>query len=321
MMMNDTEKSVIDTVIRLIEKNSFLIYDKEQDQIKADIYADYHDEASDKTIIAWCQSKNPMEAFWESLYEWYQQAIWDLEDETISSVENNWDSRVHSYEDNAEYIADWIREHLCIELPEDHYLNQEVCVDIIVDTGDENYDYVLNDVYPHYDGRYEDTIPEEASILWLARQQGYNKRQLNAAMKKSVFADSKLLKSLRCEVINCHSHMNALTFFVKMTVKELFALQEAISDNAKNDIEDGGYKTVDQRKGKRKLTLSKDTACGLYDTWSGGGSLLEIELEKDVDLPLKFISTALPDGGRGWSAANVYGMCSSFWTPTVKKIA
>lgn len=320
-MMTDTEKSVVNTVIRLIEKHTYLAYDAEQDEIKAEIYADYRDEAPDKTIIQWCQSKSPMEAFWESLYEWYQQSIWELEDEVISAVEKSWDSKVHSYEDNEEYIADWIREHLSIKLPEKHYLNQEVCVDIIVDTGDENYDYVLNDVYPHYDGRYEDTIPEEASILWLARQQGYNKRQLNAAMKKSSFAGSKLLESLRCEVINCHTHMNALTFFVKMTVKELFALQEAMIDNAKNDVEDGGYKTVKKRKGRKKLTLSKDTACGLYDTWSGGGSVLEIELEKDVDLPLKFISTALPDGGRGWSVANVYGICSSFWTPTLKKIA
>ncbi len=319
--MTATEQHVIDTVIRLIEKNTYLTYDKEHDQIKAEIYADYRDEVSDKTIIKWCQSKNPMEAFRESMYEWYEQAIWDLEDEIISAVEHNWNSKVHSCEDNAEYIEDWIKEHLSIELPEDHYLDQDVCVNIIIDTGDENYDYVLNDVYPHYDGRYEDTIPEEASILWLARQQGYNKRQLNSAMKKSIFAGSKLLETLRCEVINCHTHMNALTFFVKMTVKELFALQEAIADNTKNDIEDGGYKTVQKRRGRRKLTLSKDTACGLYDTWSGGGSLLEIELEKDVELPLKFISTALPDGGRGWSAANVYGMCSSFWTPTVKKIA
>lgn len=168
--MSDAEKSVVETIIRLIEKHTYLTYDKKEDLIKGEIYADYRDEASDKSIIAWCQSPNPMDAFWKNMFEWYQQAMWDLEDETIAAVEDNWDSKVHSYAANAEYITDWIKEHLSIELPEDHYLKQEVCVDIIVDTGDENYDYVLNDFYPHYDGRYEATIPEEASILWLARQ-------------------------------------------------------------------------------------------------------------------------------------------------------
>ena len=65
----------------------------------------------------------------------------------------------------------------------------------------------------------------------------------------------------------------------------------------------------------------KDAVCGLYDTWNGAGSVLEIDLEKDVVLPLKYVSSSLPDGGRGWSVANVYGVCSSMWTPTLKKIA
>ncbi len=50
-MMTATEQHVIDTVIRLIKKNTYLTYDKEHDQIKAEIYADYRDEVSDKTII------------------------------------------------------------------------------------------------------------------------------------------------------------------------------------------------------------------------------------------------------------------------------
>ena len=78
---------------------------------------------------------------------------------------------------------------------------------------------------------------------------------------------------------------------------------------------------MQKRKHIRHVVLSKDTACGLYDNWSGAGSVLEIELEKDVVLPLKFISSAWPDGGRGYSVANVYGICSSFWTDTVKQIA
>lgn len=116
--------------------------------------------------------------------------------------------------------------------------------------------------------------------------------------------------------------MNALTFFVEMTVEQLFDLHEAIKENGKNDppLEKDAYRCVWERKGRKKIVIDKDAVCGLYDTWSGAGSVLEINLEKDVVLPLKYVSSALPDGGRGWSVANVYGVCSSMWTPTLKKI-
>ena len=74
---------------------------------------------------------------------------------------------------------------------------------IIVDTGDENYDYVSNDMYPHYNASSNDVIAEEASILWLIRQQGYKKHQLNKALRYEDYSGSKLLKSIRTEVANC----------------------------------------------------------------------------------------------------------------------
>lgn len=144
-------------------------------------------------------------------------------------------------------------------------------------------------MFPHYNARFGDVIPEEASVLWLARQQGYKKRQLNRAMRHCDYSGSKLLKSLRAEVHNCSSHMNALAFFVEMTVEQLFDLNEAMKDNGENGT-----------ARKRKATLDKSAVCGLYDNWSGAGSILEIELEKDVVLPMKYISTGLARlGGRG----------------------
>ena len=117
--------------------------------------------------------------------------------------------------------------------------------------------------------------------------------------------------------------MNALTFFVEMTVEQLFDLQEAIKDNEKKDppLKKDEYRCVWERKGRRKIILDKKAVCGLYDTWNGAGSILEIKLEKDVVLPMKYISTAWPDGGRGYSLASAYGICSDMWTPTLKKIA
>jgi len=319
----DKDAKLAEIITDIIFHNTSCDYHEDLRCFTCEVYADYRDYAQDETIIKWCKADNPREAFYEDLFQWYQESVFECEDEIIETVREHWTAPDYSFEDNKEFIVDWIREHVIVEVPDKHYLHQKVCVDIIVDTGDENFDYVSNDVYPHYNGRIEDTIPEEASILWLARQQGYKKSQLNKAMRHGDFSGSELLKSLRKEVHNCSSHMNALTFFVEMTVEQLFDLQEALKDNEKNDppLKKDEYKCVWERKGRRKIILGKDAVCGLYDTWNGAGSILEIKLEKDVVLPMKYISTAWPDGGRGYSLASAYGICSSMWTPTLKKIA
>lgn len=303
--------------------NTSCDYHKDKGYFSCEIYADYCDCAQDDTIINWCKADNPREAFYDDLFHWYQESTFECEDELVATVKENWTDTEYAFDENEEFIRAWIREHVSVKLPDKHYLHQKVCVDIIVDTGDENFDYVSNDVFPHYNGRREDVIPEEASILWLARQQGYKKSQLNRAMRYCDFSGSELLKSIRSEVHNCSSHMNALTFFVEMTVEQLFDLQEALKDNGKNDppLKKDEYRCVWERKGRRKIVLDKDAVCGLYDNWCGAGSVLDIKLEKDVVLPMKYISTAWPDGGRGYGAASVYGVSSDMWTPTLKKIA
>jgi hypothetical protein len=167
----------------------------------------------------------------------------------------------------------------------------------------------LNCVYPHYNGTYGETIDENASILWLAKQQGYKKSDLNKALRNEEYKDSKLLKSIRTEIVNCSSHMNVLTFCVEMT------LEEAINLNNRIKEEEPLNKSYNpkERKGKDCITISKDTTCGLYDPWSGAGSVLEIELEKDVVLPLKYIDSALPDGCRGSYSINEVYCPTNIW--------
>ena len=106
--------------------------------------------------------------------------------------------------------------------------------------------------------------------------------------------------------------MNALSFFVKLSLKEALELHELV-----NDIQftkNGYVKISDGKEATSEITLAKETACGLYDTWNGAGSMLEIKLEKDVVLPLKYIDSASPDGCRGYSISSIYGVCGSFWT-------
>ena len=202
-----------------------------------------------------------------------------------------------------------------VKLPEEHYLNQDILVDILVDTGDANYDYTLNNFTPHYDACDNEPISEESSLLWLARQQGYTKTQLKQAMRERP-SEKNFMRSLYDEINNACTHMNTLTFMVKMTLEEYFTLTDAIiQEREKNE----SY-SLKGRKGRGWILLDKSTTTGLYDPWNGSGGCLEIHLDKDVRLPIRCIETAKHDGCRGYSIREIYCCCTSLWTETLKEI-
>ena len=128
----------------------------------------------------------------------------------------------------------------------------------------------------------------------------------------------RFVKSVVEELENLPSHMATLTFLVSMKLFDYFDLREAMESEKKlND----SY-IFAERKGKGTITISKDTMCGLFDVWSGGGSVLEIELDKDVILPIKCIWVAEIETGKsqyGYSVDSVYGLVGSAWDGTVKE--
>lgn len=307
---DEMAKELEDHLIQIIKEKTSLEQEQTNHVFWDEFYVDYNDCAGNNDIIKWCRAKEPMETFLQSIDEWYEEGCYDLERDLLDTIKENWESPLGEYEEYEDFICDWVWEHVAYKLPEEHYLNQSVCVNIIVDTGDGKHDFVLNDVYPHYNGKYGDIVPEEASVLWLVRQQGFTKRQLNQALRQQQFNGSRLLESVRVEINNCTTHMNALAFFIEMDVRTLLHLQKLLNQRKKGR----GFRTG-------KLILNKSAHCGLYDAWSGAGSVLEIELERDVELPLSLVDSILPDGGRGYAVSDIYGMCSSFWTPELKQVA
>ena len=282
-----------------------------------EIYADYRDEMDDETATKIIKSNDPHQTFYEKMFEWYQDAEWQIESDIKQYVMEHIEIHAPNEEIDDEEIRDEIRELVSIDYPYEHFLDQELYVNIMVDTGDGNYDYVLNCVYPHYNGVYGETINDKASIVWLARQQGYTKRDLNAALRLGdVKNPNGFLQSMRQEVINGSSHMLTLTFLAKMTLRDLIELNEAI----KLQDKDKPHYDATERPYCGFVIIDKKAETGLYDPWNGGGSVFEIQLEKDVRLPIRFIRSALPDGGDGYSVEGVYGMCGSAWRDVIKKI-
>ena len=282
---------------QVIEKVKDILRDmclsEEGGYFTSEIYVDYRDEMSDETIKDIMEAEHPEEAFYDIMQEWEVDA-YDYEfDALYREIRNRWDDETDGdFFDYKDDISDFLSEFVFFNLPYDHFLKQEVKVNIIVDNGDGNYDFTLNNLL---NSEFkEEGIPNESSLLWLVKQQGYSRQDLEKALYTDEKINSKFLESVYNEVYNTTSYMNALTFFVKMTLEEL----------------------IEYKENKMDIVLSKNTSCGLYDAWNGAGSMLEIELEKDVVIPAELADPDL-EGCRGYGINDIYGMGNDFWTDTV----
>lgn len=280
-----------------------------------EIYADYRDTLDDCTLKNICNDEHPREKFWELLDECYRDCEWDYADDVIKRVLEDEDVAELIENLDADEVRELIRDQFYIRYPEKHFLKEDVLVDLVIDTGDMNYDFTSNIIGGHYDAS-DDSIPEESSLLWLARQQGYKKSELKKALVERGKCESPLLKSIYVETANCSTHMNALVFLVKMTLEQYFNLRDAIDKEKKRN--ESYY--LSTRTGRGFLILSKDTTCGLYDSWNGSGSILEIKLEKDVRLPFRCIASADHDGCHGYGIRKIYGCGSELWSDNAVKL-
>ena len=316
---NDIAKKIESAIIEYCESNYF---DKTEDgDYEYKLYADYRDGLDAKSVTKILESEDPMQGFYEVVEDvWFDCSI-KTEDEHIDNIKEILESEDGLFpngmdDEMEELLKDTFREIARIALPYEHYLKQDFHTNIMVDTGDGNYDYVLNSVYPAYSGRRGETIDDKASIVWLAKQQGYSKTQLKNALSLGDMREPEgFLQSLRVEVANESTSMNMLVFLARMTLEELIEINKLVKLQDRN----GRKYDARERPYCGYILIDKETETGLFDSWSGGGSLFEIELEKDVRLPIRYIRSALPDGGDGYSLDEVYGMCGSCWREDVVK--
>ena len=307
---------VLPDIINSILDTSLLVEKKEEGLYEITIYADYRDEIGDESVKTILLSSDPKDYFYDTIREFYI----DVESDYLNDLNKYVLCKIR--ESNPEYEAlfpdleDWVYDYLVdtvyCELPYDHYLKQEFEVPIFIDTGDANYDYVLNTVYPSYDGDADEPINDKASLVWLAKQQGYTKEQLwDALLQGDISNPSGFLETVRQEVINEVSHMNKLTLLLKMSLKELMELNDLIKRHRTKYEYD-----ADKRPDCGKIIIDKNVTCGLYDTWNGGGSCFGIELEKNLELPINLIAhEVLPESAKenGYGLNSCYGFCGSAW--------
>lgn len=276
-----------------------------------EIYVDYRDEIDDKHAREILEADFPQDELLEKLWDWYQEAEWDifcdLVDDFKDKVNPELLRQANIIEDgniDDEMIRDIFQDTICVDYPVDWAEDQEFCFNIIVSNGDDNYDFWLNTHIIDEDENV-DKDAEKSGLVWLAKQQGYTLDQVVEILKSDYVKKPKtLLETIQQEVANGYG-CEALTFCVKMTLGQAIKLTEKMKSNPNGSI-----------------VFDKKVACGLFNPWQGGGSVLEIVCEKDVEIPFSNIWKFYVDeyGNRYDSIHNVYRMDDSLWTDCLREI-
>lgn len=291
---------------------------EEDNAFRCEIYKDYRDEIGTETIKEAMEHDEPMEYIEQIFSEWANDYAFEsyeygysydereikneMSDEDMEITEDWYENEFH----------EWCVDHIYYEYDLDDWLKQDCKVNLVIDSGDANYEFIFNSILNWYGttGRDNENAPldDKSSILWLAKQQGKLKEtvdEINYVYKNGERkSDDKFVNSIITELENLPNYCGMVTFLLDMTLAEVLKL------NAKE-------------KDFTKVIISKDTMCGLYEPWNGGGSVLAIELDKDVEIPTEMIWDAWVEGTKahGYDIDEVYGLIGSAWHGTLKMVA
>ncbi len=150
----------------------------------SEIYKDYRDDISDKEIARVLRADDPMQALYEMLDEAYGESEIYLEDEVVNGLKENEDivRIIATYESvDEDSLRDCLRDVWYARVPVDAFLKQEVCMDVILDTGDGNYELTHNILT---EAESVEEFEDDSSLLWLCEQQGVTREELFAAFEK-----------------------------------------------------------------------------------------------------------------------------------------
>lgn len=299
----------IEKIRTVIEENMYIDKRYDDGAYGFEIYADYDDNFSVQTLKEFMETKSGLDDMMDVLYEWAEEykmeyGLSDLKSQIGAHLSEEELIIWYKY---AEEMDDWLNKNICFYYSEDHF-NKDVCVNIMLDTGDANGDFATNNCLNNWSG-YNGELDMESPIRWLARQQGKEKEVENA-IKEICYQnedgcyvgrkaeDDSFVESVIQELENQWSCMSGLLFMVRMKLFDLLELRRKLEEKAKGSI-----------------VISKDAMCGLFNPWNGGGSILELAPDSDIKIPFENIWDAWIEGTNqhGYDVDEVYGICGSAW--------
>lgn len=178
----------------------------------------------------------------------------------------------------------------------------------------------VSDTYLHSETDYVENT--DNALTYLIHQQGHTVEELfekvyseepeitendsKEALTETKGRDADFIQSVANEINEGYygGIMGELTALTSASGEKLIDLLENIS------------------KGEEYIMLSKETEIGLFNEWSGSGSVLEISPEKDIIIPANMVRNIqierTPNDGKvlsndGYSVDEVYGLIGSVW--------
>lgn len=138
--------------------------------------------------------------------------------------------------DIVEVIIDSVIEkNVVFKYPYEDFLRQEVCVPILVDAGDSEFNYTINRLMPPDAEHPRPWVHPKSSILWLFNQQGFSEEVLSARLQhKCSPAPTASILSKLCATVQGFSNTpydtspRQLLFLTSQNIKELLLLNTAM---------------------------------------------------------------------------------------------
>ncbi len=269
------------------------------------IYVDYNEQLSDEHIEEIIKSKNPSEKLEEILSDLadYYACDWGYYE-----VEKNIKDKLNEaervlFDENSDIFLELIQDNICFYYSKSD-LNRNLKVNIMIDCGNWKYDCTCDNILVGHTDEYG-IIHDKSSMLWLAKTQN-KEDEFRQACEDYIKNDEltkdygKFVKSAIEELEEMTTILNTITFLVEISLLDYI-------------------KILEKRDGS--VVLGKSTICGLFDPFTGGGSILGVELEKDVEIPIKQ-AVLTTDGLNqvGYDVDQVYGLIRECWKETIIKI-
>jgi len=298
--METLNKITLEQIINLLPKQVELIY------------IDYRDNLDEHLLILQeCLDAGSFDKLYESIDEWFYDAQFDglsyVIEELKSDIENEFDieDASHIIEDYEDEITDVIYERDISNPLKDLFRNtSDIPVRVSMYS---NYDCINSH---HFEGGYSykdsyfgamvDTLKlNPAKVKKMLVSYGV---EVYGAFPNLKYRDGKELVSYKDfwqEIGNSICGANLLVFVGTIEASNILDLEKL-----------------------NKIKIPKGNNCGLFSSFQGGGSLIEMELKQDFVIDLNkqgktkydtFGITIDCKGSGGYSVDEVYGVTRHFW--------
>lgn len=295
-----------------------------------EIYADRGDtgEFLQETVYENRDSNELESLIIDEIYEAHIEVVSNYEEEIMSKA----DMRGDEFEDEA---YDYLRNTYSIEPDYEHFLSHEMKVNIMLRTDNERnneyttiYEQYLAMTTPDELTQPEESLKEDSMLVQLLKQQGHTLDELQSTMKdynKFFYDDThpsgnhvahfdengeELSLSGKLELFN-QTHNAFLTSVCQELENQCYQMG-VMTVLAKMSIKD----FIEMKQGDKHITMPKECMIGIYNPWNGAGSVLDIELEKDLVFSTDMIRDVQIEGVKPqweYTVDNVYGLIGSAW--------